>query len=71
MERTHRKEKLRRRSDNAHCITHSKFPMDFRYELRQEERAYGGQISSVRYKHGDRPSSDLGEPARYLKFNMK
>jgi hypothetical protein len=31
----------------------------------------GGQILSVRSECGDRPSSDLGEPAQSLKFNMK
>jgi hypothetical protein len=71
MARTHRKEKLGRRSDSDRWITHSEFPMAVRSEFRQEEHADGGQISSVRSEHGDRPSSDLGEPARSLKFNMK
>jgi hypothetical protein len=63
MARTHRKEKLGRRRDSDRWITHSEFLMAVRFEFRQEECAYGGHISSVRSEHGDRPSSDLGEPA--------
>jgi len=42
MERTHRKEKLGRRSDNDRWITHSEFSMAVRYEFRQKERVDGG-----------------------------
>jgi len=71
MERMHRKEKLKRRSDSDHWITHSEFLMAVRYEFRQEKRIDGGKISSIIFERGDQPSSDLGEATRYLKFNMK
>jgi hypothetical protein len=71
MARTHRKEKIGRRSDSDRWINHSEFPMTVISEFKQKENAYGGHISSVRSERGDRTSSDLGEPALYLKFNMK
>jgi len=71
MARTHRKEKLGRRSNSDRWITHSEFPMAVRFEFKQEESANEGKISSIRSERGDQPSSDLGEPTRSLKFNMK
>jgi hypothetical protein len=47
MTRTHRKEKLGRRSDSDRCITPSEFLMVVRYEFRQKEHIDGGHISSV------------------------
>jgi hypothetical protein len=47
--------------------SHLEFPMTVRYESRQEEHKYGGQISRIRSEHRFQPLLDPGEPTRSLK----